>query len=56
MTVTIALRMILASLRLAQNHIEICILCTATGTFRNNLTTLNVQLLHIIDNLENMTK
>lgn len=56
MTVTIALRMVLASLKLAQNHLELCILCTATGTFRDNLTTLNIQLLHLIAHLENMTK
>ena len=56
MPVNMVLRMVVGILKLAQTHLDTCILCTSTSTFRANLTTANIQLLHLIAHLENMAK
>lgn len=56
MPVNMVLRMIVGTLKLAQTHLDTCIQCTSTGTFRSRITIVDMQLLHTIERLENMTK
>lgn len=56
MPVNMVLRMIVGTLKLAQTHLDACIQCTSTGTFRTRLTMVDMQLSHMIERLENITK